>query len=67
MLLVESLKIYAGTHRTSKAIYSYLETEDMVAKFDAYIQVEDITEEWIMIEINPALQSLIDELGLEEV
>ncbi|CEA16462.1 hypothetical protein ING2E5B_1716 [Fermentimonas caenicola] len=48
MLLVESLKIYAGTHRTSKAIYSYLETEDMVAKFDAYIQVEDITEEWIM-------------------
>ena len=48
MLLVELIKHYAGRHRTDKAIMSYLNTEDVIAKFDPDIQVEDITEEWIM-------------------
>lgn len=48
MLLVESIKQYAGTHKTDKALLSYLNTEDQVAKFDVYINTEDVTEEWII-------------------
>ncbi len=48
MLLVELIKHYAGRHRTDKAILGYLDTEDQVARFDVGVQVEDVSEEWII-------------------
>ena len=48
MLLVESLKQYAGLHKTDKAILSYLNTEYHVAQFDVCIHTENVTEEWIL-------------------
>ncbi len=48
MLLVELLKQYAGMHRSDKTILSYLNTEHVVAKYDPGINIEDITEEWLM-------------------
>lgn len=48
MLLVELLKRYAGTHKSDKSILSYLNTEHAVAKYDPNINIEDITEDWLL-------------------
>lgn len=48
MLLVELIKHYAGRHKTDKAILNYLNTEDVIAKFDPDIHVENITDEWLV-------------------
>jgi hypothetical protein len=47
MNLVDAIKEYAFRLKTDKALLSYLDTEDMVARFDACVHVEDVTEEWI--------------------
>lgn len=48
MKLVELIKQYAGTHRTDKALLSYLETETKVAHFDPEVEIENVTDEWML-------------------
>ena len=43
MLLVESIKQYAGRLKTDKALLSYLDTEDLVAGYDPGVTVESVT------------------------
>lgn len=48
MLLVELIKQYAGQHKTDRSILNYLETETEVAHFDPYIDMERVTDEWLI-------------------
>jgi hypothetical protein len=47
MLLVESIKRYAGRLKTDKALLSYLDTEDLVARYDPDVTVDSVTDEWL--------------------
>lgn len=47
MLLVKSIKQYAGRLKTDKALLSYLGTEDLVARYDPGVTVDGVTDEWL--------------------
>ncbi len=47
MLLIDAIKEYAGQHKTDRAIYGYLDTEDLAVRFDVGVRVEDVNEEWL--------------------
>ena len=47
MLLVESIKQYACRLKTDKALLSYLDTEDLVARYDPDVTVDSVTDEWL--------------------
>jgi len=47
MKLVEAITQYARGLKTDKAILSYLNTEDEVARYNSTVEVHEISELWL--------------------
>ena len=48
MKLVEAIKVYARDIKTDKALLDYLYTEHEVAMYDPSVEVEDISNSWLV-------------------